>query len=130
MRIIDSKQFLVSSYKQLLNMTSDENEIMQLRRILMNETSHTDTLIDMYSGRFGEQPVLANSNAPQANSYISAIKELITSELDLNILCTNIIFSESNVDVRNAFSLILADDNRHASRLNLIYTRYLEMKLM
>lgn len=130
MRIIDSKQILISSYKQLLNMTSDQKDIMQIRRIHMNETSHINTLINIYTKTFGEQPILVNGNAPQPNSYISGIRELITSELDLNILCTNIIFSESNADVRNAFSLILTDDNRHASRLNLIYTRYLEMKLI
>lgn len=129
MRIIESKQILIVNYEQLLNIASDRQDIELIGKIRLDEATHLGVLIGLYAGLFGEQPSLTAPRSSQINSFIPGIKDSIMSELNLYVTFSNIIFTDTNADVRNTFAQVLADDNRHASRLNFIYSKSIEMKL-
>lgn len=130
MRIIESKQILISNYRQLLHIAPDNQDIELINGIHLDEISHLSALVNLYSSLFGEQPVSSAPRASHISAYVPGIKDSIMSELNLYVSFSNIIFTDHNTDVRNVIFQVLTDDNRHASRLNFLYTKSLEQKMI
>lgn len=129
LRIIQAKQNLAATYEQLHKMTSDQQDIQLIRNINLDETGHLIAFINLYTNLFDEKPYLSDPKALQIGSFLSGVRDSIMEELNLYIIYSNIIFTESDTGVRNVFLQALTDDNRHASRLNYVYTKTLESKL-
>jgi len=129
MRIIEGKQILISNYGKLLHLLSNRQDVEMISRIHMNEAEHLKMLIALYVKLFCDQPALSGVGDSQIYSYISGIKDIITSELNMSVSYSSIIFSDSDADVRHVFDQVLTDDIRHTTRLNFMYTQSIEMRM-
>jgi len=129
MRIIEGKQTLISNYGKLLHLLSNRQDVEMISRIHMNEAEHLKMLIALYVKLFCDQPTLSGVGDSQIYSYFSGIKDIITSELNMSVSYSSIIFSDSDADVRHVFAQVLTDDIRHTTRLNFMYTQSIEMRM-
>lgn len=129
-RIIQDKQAMNAQYEQLHGIATDQQDIDIIGRIRLDEAAHLSALTGLFARLFGGQPELNGHGQLQMHSFMSGVKDLIIGELNLYITYSNIIFTDSNADVQNTFFQVLTDDNRHASRLNYMYTKAVESKLV
>ena len=126
LRVIQDKQMKIAYYEQLYKMTEDNQYIEFINGILFDEKNHLHMFTNLYNVFFGEKPPVSEPEISQMASFIHGVKNSIKLELDSHQFYSNVLFSDTNLSVREVFAQALADENRHNAKCNFIYTQLLE----
>lgn len=130
LRVIEGEQNAIAGYERLKTMTSDREHIETLDKIIRDEHKHLRKFEEMYRRRFGTAPASPRVSEAPANTFMDGVRHSVGEELDTYELYRDIWMDNSGEQVRMPFFEGMTDENEHATRLSLMFSRELEKRLM
>ncbi|MBE6013245.1 ferritin family protein [Anaeropeptidivorans aminofermentans] len=130
LRLMNSEQNSAANYNLLMKMAPDKSAYEIIEAIYEEELLHLEKLNHLYKQTAWSQPKLKTPEKPSFSKYIDGLKQSILEELDTYNEYCNIYTDNSNADLRNTFFSLLSDENRHAAKLNYLYTNFIEKLLL
>lgn len=117
-RIIIDKQFKISHYEQLLQMTCNQQNIHLIRNMLRDERRHLSEFVELYYKLFDRQPKLLDLSAPKIDTFVGGIQYLFLMEANTFVFYHEVYYHFPHTKVRDIFRRAFVDENLHIPQLN------------
>jgi len=129
LRAMDTAQHKLARYHQLQTMTSDPEDIEMFRQISEDQNRQLSDFMKLYSSLFGGRLSLSPPLTPQISSFARGVQDAFSDEVETSTLFNNIVFTDSDPEVRNVFMRALQEDNKHLSELNYMLSKLIFQSL-
>jgi len=129
LRAMDTAQHKLARYHQLQTMTSDPEDIEMFRQISEDQNRQLSDFMKLYSSLFGGRLSLSPPLTPQISSFARGVQDAFADEVETSTLFNNIVFTDSDPEVRNVFMRALQEDNKHLSELNYMLSKLIFQSL-
>ena len=129
-KAIEGEQNAIAAYEHMKQMTSDGEHLTAINHIVEDERKHLRSFEELCKKRFGEAECGAQINAPAAHTFQDALRHAVNDELESYEFYRDVYMGNSAEQVRHPFFEAMTDEIEHAVRLNLMYSRELEKRLM
>jgi rubrerythrin len=123
LKAIEGEQNAIAGYEHMKTMTNDEDHIETLNEIIMDEHKHLRDFEELYRRKFGRGFESPRTTATVGHIFTDSIRRAVGEELDT---------AEFYWEFKNIpqFDEAMHDETDHAIRLNAMYTREIEKRVM
>lgn len=131
--LIDAMQGEINAmyfYEKLSEMTNDVDDIKIIENIHDDEVKHFNMFAELYKNLYVKDLSCFTPNNINIVSFIFGVKKSIIYELDASEMYRNIYLFNSNETIKSIFFEAFTDENEHAAKLNYLYTKIIEGKLI
>ncbi|MDR0293100.1 MAG: ferritin-like domain-containing protein [Oscillospiraceae bacterium] len=130
MKAIEGEQNAIAGYEHMKQMTPDRKNLETLEHIIGDGQKHLDVFTEMYKRRFGELSGLPGPAGPAACNFTDCVARAADKELETYELYRNIYMNNGGEQIRMPFFEAMTDKSGHAVRLNMMFARELERRLV
>jgi rubrerythrin len=129
-KAMKGEQNAIAGYEAMKAMTNDSGHLRTLDHIISDERKHLMKFEDIYRRRFGAVPDGSPAMEPPACMLMDCIRRSVEDELASYEMYRNIYLDNGGEQVRQPFFEAMTDENEHAIRLNMMFARELEKRVM
>lgn len=111
-------------YEKLSTIVKDKNDIDDLRRIHLEDTKHFNMLSELYTNLTGTEPNFEYDEIEIDDPLSEEFLEGAEQKLENVELYRNIMSSFLDIGIRDMLFEIITDEQKHAQKLNQLYSKY------
>jgi rubrerythrin len=135
-KAIEGERGAITFYEHVKTLTGDEEHLKAFGHIIHDEKKHLKNFEELYQKKFG------SGMAPHPSSDVSgpgdgrphlftdALRQAINDELEAYEFYRDVYMDCTSEQVKVPFYEAMTDENEHAARLNMMYTREVEKRTM
>jgi rubrerythrin len=123
-RAMTGEQDAISYYQQLMTITQDSKNREILSDIRNDEITHFKDFMELYHRIYSKSPELPTVKNPIIPSFEEGLQAAIADELNAYEFYRDIYLNNSSPVIRNMFFKAYTDENKHASKLIYILTKF------
>jgi rubrerythrin len=135
LKAIEGERDAITFYEHLKTLTGDEEHLKNIGHIMHDEKKHLEKFEELFRKKFGgreraEPSPMEQSDRPLPHEFNAALRQAINDELEAYEFYRDVYMDCTNEQVKVPFYGAMTDENEHAIRLNMMYTREVEKRAM
>jgi rubrerythrin len=127
---VEGERNAIAGYEHMKTLTEDKEHHKTLNGIIEDEHKHLRAFEELYRRKFGNSPVSHRMTEPAACIFADCIKKALEEELESYELYRDVVLENGSEQIRAPFFEAMTDENEHAIRLNMMFAKELEKRVM